>query len=40
MVKFIIIRHGFSQGNKEKRFTGQMDLPLDDIGLMQAEITA
>lgn len=36
MVKFLIIRHGFSMGNKEKRFSGQMDVALDHIGLEQA----
>ena len=40
MVKFIIVRHGFSLGNKEKRFTGQLDLPLDEIGYSQAESVA
>ena len=40
MVRFIIIRHGFSLGNKEKRFTGQMDIPLDEVGFLQAEATA
>ena len=29
MVTFIIIRHGYSVGNKEKRFSGQMDISLD-----------
>lgn len=40
MVRFIIIRHGYSQGNKEKRFSGQMDVPLDEAGLSQAKSTA
>lgn len=40
MVHFIIIRHGYSAGNKEKRFTGQADVPLDEIGHAQAECTA
>ena len=40
MVKFIIVRHGFSLGNKEKRFTGQLDIPLDEIGYAQAELVA
>ncbi len=40
MVTFIIIRHGYSIGNKEKRFSGQMDVPLDEIGLSQAEAVA
>lgn len=40
MVKFILIRHGYSAGNKEKRFSGQMDVPLDDIGRLQAISTS
>lgn len=40
MVKFIILRHGYSMGNKEKRFSGQMDVPLDNAGRAQAECTA
>ncbi len=40
MVKFVIVRHGFSQGNREKRFSGQLDVPLDDAGLKQAESIA
>ena len=36
MVKFIIVRHGFSVYNKEKRFSGQRDVPLDEIGVLQA----
>ena len=37
LVTFLLVRHGFSKGNKEKRFSGQMNLPLDDAGLAQAE---
>ena len=40
MTRFIIIRHGYSQGNKEKRFSGQKDVPLDDAGIVQAKDTA
>jgi len=40
MVTFLIIRHGFSQGNKEKRFTGQLDVPLDEAGISQAKSVA
>ncbi|MBO7149081.1 MAG: histidine phosphatase family protein [Clostridia bacterium] len=40
MVTFIIVRHGFSLGNKEKRFSGQLDTPLDEIGLSQADSIA
>lgn len=36
MVRFVIVRHGFSQGNKEKRFSGQMNVPLDGVGFSQA----
>ena len=40
MVTFIIARHGFSIYNKERRFTGQSDIPLDSIGHLQANDTA
>ena len=40
MVRFIIVRHGYSQGNKEKRFCGQLDIPLDEAGHQQAATTA
>lgn len=31
----VFLRHGLSLGNKEKKFTGQLDLPLDEVGLAQ-----
>ncbi len=37
MVKVLIVRHGYSVTNKEKRYTGQTDVPLDAIGYRQAE---
>ena len=40
MVKFVIIRHGYSVYNKERRFTGQCDVDLDSAGLEQAQDTA
>ena len=40
MVKFVIVRHGFSEGNREKRFSGQMDVPLDAAGKRQAQSVA
>lgn len=40
MVTFIIVRHGYSQFNREKRYTGQLDVPLEDIGVWQAERAA
>lgn len=40
MVKFIIIRHGYSEGNREKCFSGQLDVGLDRSGIIQAKETA
>lgn len=40
MVTLLIIRHGFSLGNKQKIFTGQLDVPLDDAGRAQARSIA
>ena len=40
MVTFVIIRHGFSEFNKARKFTGQMDIPLDEAGFEQARETA
>ena len=36
MTRLIVIRHGFSQNNAVRRFTGQADVPLSDIGREQA----
>ncbi len=40
MTKFIIVRHGYSIANKEKRFAGQLDIDLDERGLAQAQSVA
>lgn len=40
MVRFIIVRHGFSVYNREKRFNGQGDVPLDEVGVRQAQRNA
>lgn len=40
MVQFIIVRHGYSVFNKERRFTGQIDAPLDERGVEQAKRNA
>jgi len=40
MVKFIIVRHGYSESNKENRFSGQADVALDEIGCSQARSVA
>lgn len=37
MVRLLIVRHGFSMTNKDKRYTGHMDVPLDAVGLLQGE---
>ena len=38
MTRLLLIRHGYSTGNKEKRFSGQIDLPLSEQGKHQAEL--
>lgn len=40
MVELILIRHGVTAWNLEKRFQGQIDTPLTDLGHEQAERTA
>lgn len=40
MTTFIIVRHGFSTYNRERRFTGHADAPLEDIGVRQAQRNA
>lgn len=37
MVKIILMRHGYSITNRDKRFTGQMDVPLDEAGVIQGK---
>ena len=37
MVRFLVVRHGYSITNKDKRFTGQTNVPLDAVGYQQAE---
>ncbi len=38
MTRILLIRHGYSSGNKERRFSGQIDLPLSAEGIHQAEL--
>lgn len=40
MVRFVIIRHGYSVTNKAGKFAGQSDVSLDELGYTQAEDTA
>ena len=37
MVRFIIVRHGYSVTNKEQIFAGHLDAELDEIGVRQAK---
>lgn len=39
-MKFFIVRHGETNWNREGRFQGQMDIPLNEKGLEQARMTA
>ncbi len=40
MVTLLLLRHGYSVYNKAKRFTGQQDIPLDTVGVLQAQSAA
>ncbi len=40
MTKFLIIRHGESTANLERRFAGHYNAPLTDLGSRQAMATA
>ena len=40
MTTLLLIRHGQSTANLEKRFAGQMDVKLTETGLTQAKLTA
>jgi broad specificity phosphatase PhoE len=39
MTCFILVRHGQTEWNRVERFRGHADVPLDEIGLAQAEAT-
>ena len=36
----LLVRHGRTRANKERRFVGRMDVPLDEAGHHQAELLA
>jgi probable phosphoglycerate mutase len=39
MVHIILVRHGQTEWNREERFRGRADIPLNKVGLAQAEAT-
>jgi broad specificity phosphatase PhoE len=39
MTRFILVRHGQTIWNQQERFRGLSDVPLDEVGLAQAEAT-
>jgi broad specificity phosphatase PhoE len=39
MTKFIMVRHGQTEWNRVERFRGRVDVPLNEVGLAQAEAT-
>jgi len=40
MVRIVLIRHGYSTYNEKRLFSGQLDVPLNEIGERQADMTA
>lgn len=40
MTTFLFVRHGHSLSNAARTFTGQLDVPLSEIGLRQAELAS
>jgi broad specificity phosphatase PhoE len=40
MTRIILIRHGQTLWNQAERIRGQVDIPLDEVGLAQADVTA
>ncbi len=40
MTRFVLVRHGRTAWNRVERFRGRADIPLDEVGLAQAQATA
>ena len=40
MIKFLVVRHGFSQSNLDGTFTGHIDAPLTDLGIEQGKLVS
>ena len=40
MTRLILLRHGQSEANERKIFSGQWDFPLTELGVLQAELAA
>jgi probable phosphoglycerate mutase len=40
VTRFVLVRHGQTAWNREERFRGQSDVPLNETGLLQASATA
>ena len=40
MTRLILIRHGQSEANKQNKFAGQTDVPLTELGVLQAKCAA
>ena len=38
MIEIVFVRHGESIGNKENRFRGRFDFPLNENGIRQAQL--
>ena len=40
MIKFLVVRHGFSLANQQEIFAGATDIPLSETGLKQANLVS
>lgn len=40
MTRIVLVRHGQTEWNKQERIRGQVDIPLNEVGLAQAAATA